>query len=73
MEQRIIKLSVKNEYILGEGVVIGAAGSHDEVLLELDFRASPVWHGTTKKAVFYDALGTNPTTILLTTDMLVFG
>lgn len=73
MEQRIIKLSVKNEYILGEGVVIGAAGSHDEVLLELDFRASPVWHGTTKKAVFYDALGTNPTTILLTTDKLVFG
>lgn len=71
MEQRIIKLSVKNEYILGEGVVIGAAGSHDEVLLELDFRASPVWHGTTKKAVFYDALGTNPTTILLTTDKLV--
>lgn len=73
MEQRIIKLSVKNEYILGGGVVIGAAGSHDEVLLELDFRASPVWHGTTKKAVFYDALGTNPTTILLTTDKLVFG
>lgn len=73
MEQRIIKLSVKNEYILGEGVVIGAAGSHDEVLLELDFRASPVWHGTTKKAVFYDALGTNPTTILLTTDKLVSG
>lgn len=73
MEQRIIKLSVKNEYILGEGVVIGAAGSHDEVLLELDFRASPVWHGTAKKAVFYDALGTNPTTILLTTDKLVSG
>lgn len=73
MEQRIIKLSVKNEYILGEGVVIGAAGSHDEVLLELDFRSSPVWHGTAKKAVFYDALGTNPTTILLTTDKLVSG
>ena len=73
MEQRIIKLSVKNEYILGEGVVIGAAGSHDEVLLELDFRASPVWHGTTKKAIFYDAMYKNPATILLTTNLLAEG
>lgn len=73
MEQRIIKLSVKNEYILGEGVVIGAAGSHDEVLLELDFRASPVWHGTTKKAIFYDAMYKNPATILLTTNLLAAG
>lgn len=73
MEQRIIKLSVKNEYILGEGVVIGAAGSHDEVLLELDFRASPVWHGTTKKAIFYDAMYKNPATILLTTNLLADG
>ena len=73
MEQRIIRLGVRGDYVLGAGVEIGAVGSHDEVLLELDFRGSPVWHDTAKKAVFYDALGESPTTILLTTDRLVPG
>lgn len=73
MEQRIIQLAVRNEYILGAGVEIGAVGSHDEVLLELDFRGSRNWHGLTKKAIFYDALGENPTTILLTTNLLAQG
>ena len=73
MEQRIIRLAVRGDYIIGAGAEIGAAGSHDEVILELDFRASPVWHGLAKKAVFYDALGQTPTTILLTTDLLADG
>lgn len=73
MEQRIIRLGVRGDYVLGAGVEIGAVGSHDEVLLELDFRDSPVWHGLTKKAIFYDALGQNPTTVLLTTTLLAEG
>lgn len=73
MEQRIIRLGVRGDYVLGAGVEIGAVGSHDEVLLELDFRDSPVWHGLTKKAIFYDAVGQNPTTILLTTNLLAEG
>lgn len=73
MDQRIIPLDVKNEYILGAGVVVGAAGSHDEVLLELDFRDSPAWVGTTKKAIFHNALGEDGMTVILTTGYLAQG
>lgn len=68
---RIIPCRVDNEFIRGAGVVIGAAGSHDDVELELSF--SPVWEGTVKKAVWFDALGEHPVVTALTTDLLVPG
>lgn len=68
---RIIPCRVDNEFLRGAGVVIGAAGSHDDVELELSF--SPMWDGTVKKVVWFDALGEHPVVTLLTTDLLVPG
>lgn len=73
MEQRIVKLQISNEYIHGSGVSIGAAGSHDDVLLEMDFRPSSMWAGTTRRAIFANALGENRTVIVLTTNLLEEG
>ncbi|WP_295865136.1 hypothetical protein [uncultured Oscillibacter sp.] len=73
MEQRIVKLRISNEYITGSGVSIGTAGGHDDVLLEMDFRPSRYWDGTTRRAIFSDALGENRTPIILTTDLLAEG
>lgn len=74
MSQRVIACQVVGEYVTGDGVVIGSAGSHDEVIIELDFsRAGETWEGTTKTVTFTDALGLNPTNILLTANMLVNG
>ncbi len=71
MSNRIIKCQVANEFIKGAGRVIGAAGSHDDVELELDF--SPMWDGTSKRIVWFDALGENPVLSVLTTNLLVPG
>lgn len=68
---RIIRCEVENEFIRGAGVVIGAAGSHDDVELELRF--SPVWEGTAKKIVWFDALGENAVVTSLGTDLLLPG
>ena len=74
MSQRVIACQVVGEYVTGDGVVIGAAGSHDEVIIELDFsKAGETWDGTTKTVTFTDALGLNPTNVLLTAAMLVTG
>ena len=73
MEQNIIKLEISNEYILGSGVSIGAVGSHDDVLLEMDFRPSKVWAGTTRRAIFSNALGEQQTLVLLGCDLLAEG
>lgn len=73
MEQRIVKLQIANEYIVGGGVSIGAVGSHDDVLLEMDFRSSALWAGTTRRAIFSNALGENRTPIILTTNLLAEG
>lgn len=66
---RVIRCDVQNEFIRGAGQVIGAAGSHDDVELELAF--SPVWEGTAKSVVWFDALGENPVITQLGTDLLV--
>lgn len=71
MSNRIIKCQVVNEFIKGAGQVIGAAGSHDDVELELEF--SPMWDGTSKRIVWFDALGENPVITILTTNLLVPG
>lgn len=73
MEQRIIPLKIKDEFISGAGVSVGAVGSHDDVLLEMDFRDSPAWTGTTRRVIFSNALGENRTPILLTIDLLEEG
>ena len=59
MGKRTIKLTVKDEYVFGAGVPIGAAGSHDEVELEVTF-VGDVWLGTSKYVTFRDALGQSP-------------
>lgn len=71
MSNRIIKCEVQNEFIRGAGQVIGAAGSHDDVDLELTF--SPMWDGTSKKIVWFDAVGENSVVTVLGTDLLVPG
>lgn len=73
MEQRIIPLQIADEYIMGAGGSVGAVGSHDDVLLEMDFRSSAQWAGTTRRAVFADALGVPVTPIILTTNLLEEG
>lgn len=73
MDQRIVKLQIANEFIVGSGVSIGAVGSHDDVLLEMDFRSSAPWAGTTRRAIFSNALGENRTPIILTTNLLAEG
>ena len=71
MAERIIKCLVDDEYVKGAGVVAGAEGSHDDVLLELTF--GDLWDGLTKKITWVDARGGNPTIQILTVDLLKEG
>lgn len=69
---RIIKCQVNDEYVIGSGVPIGAAGSHDDVILRLEFNT--MWAGLYIYATFRDALGGHPTVVLLLSPtMLVAG
>ena len=68
---RIIECRVSQEYIEGGGVVIGAAGSHNDVALRLRF--DDMWTGLNIYATFTDALGEQSGVILLTPSMLVSG
>lgn len=68
---RIIDCTVNNEYIVGGGVPIGAAGSHDDVVLRLAF--GEMWTGLNIYATFTDALGENATVVMLLPSMLVSG
>lgn len=65
---RTIPLKIQNEYIAGDKVLIGAAGSHNDVVLRMEF--SPLWEGLTKTVQFRDALGETTIEVLLTADML---
>lgn len=65
---RTIPLKIQNEYIAGDKVLIGAAGSHNDVVLRMEF--SPLWEGLTKTVQFRDALGEATIEVLLTADML---
>lgn len=71
MAKRIIELTVSDEYVIGGGVPIGAAGSHDDVVLRMSF--SDEWMVRSKYATFRDALGENPTIVALLPSMLVSG
>ena len=71
MSRRIIPCQVTDEYVRGSGVVVGAAGSHNDVALRLVF--GPMWEGTARSVVWKDALGGNPTVTILGTDLLETG
>ncbi len=71
MAKRIIPLEIKNEYVKGSGVMIGASGSHDDVILEMHF--GEMWEGTTKSIVWKNSKGLNPVITLLTADLLKLG
>ena len=71
MAKRIIKCQVNDEYVVGSGVPIGAAGSHDDVVLRLEF--NDTWDGLYIYATFRDALGGHPTVVLLLSTMLADG
>jgi hypothetical protein len=73
MEQKIVTLQIKDEFISGAGVTIGATGSHDDVLMEMDFRSSLLWKGLAKRAIFSNALGEPCPPIILTTNLLEEG
>ena len=61
MAKRIIEISVNDEYIVGSGVVIGAAGSHNDVVLKVTF--NKWWRGLNIIATFHDARGENPVAV----------
>ena len=65
---RTIPLKIQNEYIAGDKVLIGAAGSHNDVVLRMEF--SPLWDGLTKTVQFRDALGEKTIETLLTAELL---
>lgn len=65
---KTILCQVADEFIRGAGLVVGAAGSHHDVSLELVF--SDLWSGYTKSVTWIDADGLNPTLTILTTDLL---
>lgn len=71
MAKRIIELTVSDEYVIGGGVPIGAAGSHDDVILRMSF--SDAWMVRNKYATFRDALGENPVLVDFLPSMLVPG
>lgn len=54
-KKKTITLEVRDEYILGSGVSIGAAGSYDSVILQVKFDDS--WAGLNKYATWTNALG----------------
>lgn len=64
---KIINCTVTDEYVRGDGVAVGAAGSHDDVALRLEFGS--MWNGTAKKITWLDARGENPTLTVLTANM----
>lgn len=68
---RTIPLKIQNEYIAGDKVLIGAAGSHNDVVLRMEF--SPMWDGLAKTVQFCDALGENTVEVLLAAQMLESG
>ena len=65
---RTIPLKIQNESITGDKGMIGAAGSHNDVILRMEF--SGMWDGLTKMVQFRDALGEATIEVLLTADML---
>lgn len=68
---KIIECQVNDEYILGSGVVIGAAESYGGVILRLVFNES--WIGLSLAATFVDALGQDKEYVGISPSMEVEG
>lgn len=66
---RIIECGVKSEFITGDEIVIGAAGSHDDVYIELTF--SKEWENTTKTISWTNAMGEDPIMLTIGTQHIV--
>lgn len=61
MGQRVIPVAVTAEYVGGDGVTLGAAGSHNSVVIEYDFRsAGPQWEDPEGGTLIKYVLWTNP-------------
>lgn len=74
MAQRVIPVAITAEYVGGDGVTLGAAGSHSSVVLEYDFRAAgPQWEGTTKYVLWTNPQGNSTNRVNLGVDKLVEG
>ena len=71
MSAKYIPLTIENEYIKGANVVIGAAGSHDDVYLKITF--GNMWDGLFKRIVWFNANKEIPTVTLLDPSMLEDG
>lgn len=69
--KKIISLQVRDEYILGSGVSIGAAGSFDSVVLRVKFDDN--WIGLNRYATWTDALGNDGDQTIITALDLVDG
>lgn len=68
MNRKLIPCTVKDEYLIGAGVAVGAEGSGNDSALQLEF--GKMWDGLVKYVTFRNALGEDPVTVLLTTDMI---
>lgn len=68
MNRKLIPCTVKDEYLIGAGVAVGAEGSGNDSALQLEF--GNMWGGLVKYVTFRNALGEDPVTVLLTTDMI---
>lgn len=71
MAKKIVKLTINDEHIVGSGVSIGAAGSHDETLLQCTF--SDLWDGTSKRVYWRNALGEDAAVTVVTPYMVEYG
>lgn len=71
MAKRIIEISVNDEYVVGSGVVIGAEGSDESVILRVSF--NDAWLGLNIYATFRNSMGESPTVVMLMPSMLVIG
>jgi hypothetical protein len=69
--KKIIPIEVRDEYMLGSGVSIGARGSYDSVILKVKFDEK--WQGLNKYATWTDALGNDVDQTLVTALALVDG
>lgn len=68
---RIINVEIRDEYAKGNGAVVGAAGSHDDVALRLKFCRG--WEGLSKSIVWQDSYAETSTITILTTALLAEG
>ncbi|MEG1564419.1 MAG: hypothetical protein RR365_11950 [Bacteroides sp.] len=68
---KILKIAVNGHKMERSGDVAGASGSYNAVTLALTFDRA--WDGTTKTVFFFNSMGENPVSRVLTADLLENG